>query len=626
MISRPTNNMENLSLFDLFGEEAAEYKPVEVKKPEKPEKKEIKKPDKVLSYKLPLKVITGVFPEFSIKADEFGKETITEPELAELIGNRFEQFPKALTKQEVKGMLVKVYHKEYVSSLNKQKMTLDEGWKITLNGFSLPLEEGTEVDEETIRALWEAQYPAFKGIKTKYLYDKVKKVIVPMIESDKLDEEVKFPATVFLFGQEEILFSENTPEEAMAPAAEATSDEDDSDETPDESEDESEEEATEAPEDTPDEEAAEGEAGNKPAAKAEDKKPKKKTISALRKLLSERFGGMKFAVAKNAEGKYMAQPSLAYVQTLPPEKKEETYPTEDTQIGLIFTKIKLSPELFGGKKEVTKKEICKFLSKDYEEFADTERVTIIYDKARKLIKPMIAAARKGAISNVVYSQAEVDEILARDGYQLVNFSEDPKHLWRIEKTPLGTFKMLWAAGRNFIGNTFEYALPKIPQSIWRKMIYMFRKYAQKGLEVICMLVFNKRLGEYELLIPEQEVGPTFVNFDPSQIMRLAIEDDDIILVGDFHSHHEIDAYFSTTDDKDEKRAGLFGVFGSYDDKTKRYNFLLRAGTQGMYCPMDPADVFENWEDRFSILSVVPYAFLNNEGARIKSRYVDHALI
>ncbi len=593
----------------MFGDEAAEFKPVETKetKKEAPKKDNKKDSKRVTTYKLPLKVVTGVFPEFPIKAEDIGGDTITESDLYEVIYSKYEQFPRALTTLDVKGMLVKVYTKSYSDHLTEKKRVLEDGWRITLNGFSLPLLEGTELDLDTAKSLWEEQYPAFKGMKAKFFYDPEKKVVVPFIESDKLTDEVKTPATVFLFGQEEFVIEQSAAPSEERPEETKT----------EEAEDEEEEEGSE--EDEADEdEASDDDAKDEPASITKtSKKGKKYNINELRKILSEKYGGLKFAVAKCQDGKYMAYPSDAYIDAAPEAKKEETYPTTDTQIGLIFTKIKLSPELFKGKTEVTKKEICKFLAKDYEEFADEARVTIVFDKARKLIKPMIAAARKGSLDNVVCSQEEVDEILSRDGYQLLNYSEDPKHLWRIEKTPIGTFKMLWAYKRDNINNSFNFNLPKIPEKIWRRMIFLFRKYAVHNLEVCCQLYYCEKTG-YHLYIPEQTVGETFVQFNPAPLMNYCLMHEGTYLVADFHSHNKMASFFSVTDDKDEKRAGLFGVFGDYDPNDMTYTFLLRAGTQGLYASLDPADFFENWEDRFGLMKIVPFAFNRAESERIHS--------
>ena len=293
------DNANNFSFFDLFGDAAAEYKPAEVKKPEpkKDTKKETKRSN-VRTYKLPLKVVTGVFPDFSIKEEDTGKDTIAEGELHEIIGKRYEQFSKELAQLDVKGLLCKVYNKSYAQFLSKQKRTIDDGWRITLNGFSLPLPEGLEIDEDIVKGMWETEYPSFKGIKVKCLFDPVGKVIVPLIESDKLDETIKLPATYFIFGQEEFVVEGSSsaeiekPEKVEEKAEDVEEDaEDDIDE--DDSEDIDSEEESANQETT--------ETANKPAAHAK-KTAKKFTVNDLRLMLTEKFGGMTFAVAKCNDG------------------------------------------------------------------------------------------------------------------------------------------------------------------------------------------------------------------------------------------------------------------------------------------------------------------------------------
>lgn len=76
-------------------------------------------------------------------------------------------------------------------------------------------------------------------------------------------------------------------------------------------------------------------------------------------------------------------------------KKTEKFPTKDTTLSFIFEKIPLTPELFGGKEEVSEKELLAFCADKYPEYA-SESAKIFYDKKLRILFPRIEGARKGA--------------------------------------------------------------------------------------------------------------------------------------------------------------------------------------------------------------------------------------
>ena len=65
-------------------------------------------------------------------------------------------------------------------------------------------------------------------------------------------------------------------------------------------------------------------------------------------------------------------------------------------------------------------------------------------------------------------------------------------------------------------------------------------------------------------------------------------------VMDLHSHGTIPAFFSGTDNRDEKGNKLFGVFGGYNHNNteKQADFILRAGTGGKYFYLPRYEVFD----------------------------------
>lgn len=88
------------------------------------------------------------------------------------------------------------------------------------------------------------------------------------------------------------------------------------------------------------------------------------------------------------------KPSTPSASTKESAKKEETFPTEDVTLSFIFNKIPLSPELFDGKKKVTKKELVDYCATIYPEY-DNKNTQIRYDKERKLLIPILQGSSKG---------------------------------------------------------------------------------------------------------------------------------------------------------------------------------------------------------------------------------------
>ena len=280
-----------------------------------------------------------------------------------------------------------------------------------------------------------------------------------------------------------------------------------------------------------------------------------------------------------------------------PKKKPKTsadkdlIPTEGTSISLIFTKIDVSPEMFGGKKAVKKSEIIKVLGEMYPEYS-ASRTMIEYDEQNKIIIPILKGAKKGCDipgfnpelpfekweqwkngyeyhlfqtkkGNVLY-QAEITPISSV--LVPVQISDSGEHegefLWKIEKIPV----------------TFILAVAKFFEWIYRK----------KGTEVLVHLWYHPEKG-YKLTLPEQEVMADSVSAE----MTDDLSADSFVLVADIHSHGRYPAFFSATDDADEKGNRLYGVFGGFDGDAKSRTTIFRTGSRGYFLPVRLIDVMSD---------------------------------
>ena len=261
----------------------------------------------------------------------------------------------------------------------------------------------------------------------------------------------------------------------------------------------------------------------------------------------------------------------------PAKAKEETYPTNAT-VSLVFTKINLAPEMFDGKKDITKKELLKFIGKTYPEYSP-ERTEILYDKKKNLIIPTLKSGKRGS------------------DYFLEDFDEH-----RQENTQLMSITALKGQKDEdgCVKGVFYYNLPKIPFEILKEIIHFFWDvFAIKRTEAIAQVFFNKSKQKYEIHIPEQTVSVSEVEFLRDTDKEL---DENLILALEIHSHGMHRAFWSATDNREEKSHRLYAVAGEmgsfrYDDR----HLIMRACTGGWHVrvPLDTIFEFPKIADEFN---------------------------
>lgn len=258
-------------------------------------------------------------------------------------------------------------------------------------------------------------------------------------------------------------------------------------------------------------------------------------------------------------------------------KKEETYPT-DAVISMIFHRIQLTPEMFGGKKRVTEKGIIEFLSKDYPEFT-MERTKLTYDKKGNFIFPSLKSSSKGAM---VYASREecMDAAEKAPVYFLANYLEDGRE-FRYEKTPVMDIE----AAADGEDGCFRWKLPPVPQKIFDTIREFFAHVTHEhGTEALVWLVYFPEEGKYDVIVPEQEVDRISVYTE-----AMTLTNPSVYHVADIHSHNSMNAFFSPVDDADEMGNQVYGVMGRLD--TTEPEVLLRAGTGGKFVQVGVSDIF-----------------------------------
>ena len=84
---------------------------------------------------------------------------------------------------------------------------------------------------------------------------------------------------------------------------------------------------------------------------------------------------------------------------------------------------------------------------------------------------------------------------------------------------------------------------------------------------------------YRLTAPDQTGSPTGLRYRPQPGM-----------IAEFHSHGNLDAFFSRTDDQDEQGFRIYGVAGKL--ATPRPELRLRIGVYGHFSPLEWEQVFQ----------------------------------
>jgi len=231
--------------------------------------------------------------------------------------------------------------------------------------------------------------------------------------------------------------------------------------------------------------------------------------------------------------------------------KEVTYPVNGTTINLLFHEYHLSSADFDGKNAITDSDIKKFLvAHGHREFAFA-KMNVQYSKKEKMILVTIQGSKKGAAPSC--------------GHPLFN-----SH-----------------------GNTFHWNKDKIPFDVLLEGRMICNKaFLNLQAELLLELYYQNSTHRYFWYLPEQYIttGSVDANMEPYlQAESLC----GLVKVGQFHSHGIYKAFFSNTDERDEKVPGIYGVWG---------NFNKNITTQNMY--MDKNNFLLSYIDENQIRNII----------------------
>lgn len=134
---------------------------------------------------------------------------------------------------------------------------------------------------------------------------------------------------------------------------------------------------------------------------------------------------------------------------------------------------------------------------------------------------------------------------------------------------------------------WELNVPKIPVSLLGTTVSFFRKiYAEHSSEVFLQFYWDQDKEEYIVHCPKQTVGGASVRYENDEMFS----DLNKILVFEIHSHGNMGAFFSGTDDRDEKADRFFGVIGNINKFFP--DMKLRLSVGGSKVEVDVEDLFD----------------------------------
>lgn len=214
----------------------------------------------------------------------------------------------------------------------------------------------------------------------------------------------------------------------------------------------------------------------------------------------------------------------------------------------------------------TLEEIRTVIEGIYPEFSK-ERTDMHYDE-RGFVIPVLKGSRKGI---------QIIDARKNQGFFIVPGRDGS--VYRIEQMPYGCFD----CREDGFDVDFRMTRKKIPYGILMDVVAFFKRNPHK--EAAVQVFYDVNMGKYELYYPEQKATSASVVFVRNHDME-----NDKVLVMDIHSHGTMNAFFSSTDNNDEKGTRLFMVFGNLDKK--EISHKLRAGIAGNYKMLELSDVFE----------------------------------
>ncbi|USK62233.1 hypothetical protein [Peribacillus asahii] len=167
------------------------------------------------------------------------------------------------------------------------------------------------------------------------------------------------------------------------------------------------------------------------------------------------------------------------------------------------------------------------------------------------------------------------------------------HVYEVRDSEIGRMAVHAKAIQelDLVSEGFRFDLPLVPTVLFQQ-IYSFFKYfcSIAEVEVMLQLFYDRETKAYFLECPIQTVNKVAVKaeFDKQYLGRNSIR---YLQVAQFHSHNTMEAYFSKTDDRDEKAFMIYGVMGRLHSGNPQ--MVLRVKANDSYVLIPITSIFED---------------------------------
>lgn len=213
------------------------------------------------------------------------------------------------------------------------------------------------------------------------------------------------------------------------------------------------------------------------------------------------------------------------------------------------------------------------------------------------VKPRVVMKTKGIAAAYKGRFANVEE--ARNSNKVICLIPScDGRIYEMRKTEQGEFiaPKYNVAEFQQVRAGFTPALPKIPLALIGQLTAFFRSFMEENeeYEAMAQIYWDKEKQEFFAYVPKQSVSKMEIEAD---LRECPYNDEERYLCyADIHSHNSMEAFFSATDDMDERGTGLYFVVGELDGFFPSIEARISCG--GSFVSIDPRTVIEDLEQAF----------------------------
>lgn len=204
------------------------------------------------------------------------------------------------------------------------------------------------------------------------------------------------------------------------------------------------------------------------------------------------------------------------------------------------------------------------------------------------VTPSVSAKKKGVMESYKGAFTTVDAAV-KSGKVIGFVPSDDGKIYEIRPNVIGTFiaPAEHAGVYSKVRAGFIPALPKVPYEMLAQIISFFRSYVTEDseLEAMVYVYWSAEENAYFAYAPKQTVTK-----DSIDTTLPDLDEEKFTLVMEIHSHNTMKAFFSLTDNADEKATRLYTVIGRLDKLFP--DLKTRASVGGKFIDIPPAEVFE----------------------------------